>query len=97
MRCQTVTRRRRPDTSKKRVALRSKELSNLWIGSRLQTRVDDYPGQTPSAADLWLERDSELDLNRGCPEGTGPLGAEWLDVYSSMTSPVITCSICARP
>ena len=37
--------------------------TNLWIGVRLQTRFDDYPGQNPSAADLLLERDSELDLN----------------------------------
>ena len=26
--------------------------TNLWIGVRLQTRFDDYPGQNPSAADL---------------------------------------------
>ena len=34
--------------------------TNLWIGIRLQTRFDDYPGQNSSAADLLLERDSEL-------------------------------------
>ena len=41
----------------------------------MQTRFDDYPGQNPCDAELRLERDSELDLNRG-----GPLGAERLDV-----------------
>ena len=41
--------------------------TNLWIGVRLQTWFDDYPGQNLSAADLRLERDSELDLNRGLP------------------------------
>ena len=61
--------------------------TNLWIGVRLQTRFDDYPGQNPSAADLRLERDSELDLNRGRLKGGGPLGAEWLDVYFEYDQP----------
>ena len=52
--------------------------TNLWIGLRLQTRFDDYPGQNPSAADLLLERDSELDLNRGRLKGGGPLAADRL-------------------
>ena len=34
-----------------------------------------------------LEWDSELDLNRGCLEGRGPLGAEWLDVYFEYDQP----------
>ena len=62
-------------------------LTNLWIGVRLQTRFDDYPGQNPSAADLRPERDSELDLNRGRLKGGGPLGAEWLDVYFEYDQP----------
>ena len=49
--------------------------TNFWIGVRLQTRFDDYLGQNPSAADMRLERDSELDLNRGRLKGYGPLGA----------------------
>ena len=53
----------------------------------MQTRFDDYPGQNPSAADLRLERDSELDLNRGRLKGGGPLGAEWLDVYFEYDQP----------
>jgi len=61
--------------------------TNLWIGVRLQTRFDDYPGQNPSAADLRLERDSEFDLNRGRLKGGGPLGAEWLDVYFEYDQP----------
>ena len=61
--------------------------TNLWIGVRLQTRFDDYPGQNPSAADLRLERDSGLDLNRGRLKGGGPLGAEWLDVYFEYDQP----------
>ena len=56
--------------------------TDFWIGVRLQTRFDDYLGQNPSAADLRLERDSELDLNRG-----GPLGAEWMDVYFEYDQP----------
>ena len=54
--------------------------TDFWIGVRLQTRFDDYLWQNPSAADLRLERDSELDLNRGRLKGGGPLGAEWLGV-----------------
>ena len=50
--------------------------TDLWVGIRLQTRFDDYPGQNSSAADLLLERDSELDLNRGRLKGGGPLGAD---------------------
>ena len=61
--------------------------TELWIGVRLQTRFDDYPGQNPSAADLRLERDSELDLNRGRLKGGGPLGAKWLDVYFEYDQP----------
>ena len=61
--------------------------TNLWIGVRLQTRFDDYPGQNPSAADLRLERDSEFDLNRGRLKGGGPLGAQWLDVYFEYDQP----------
>ena len=53
--------------------------ANLWIGLGLQTRFDDYPGQNPSAADLLLERDSELDFNRGRLRGGGPLAADRLD------------------
>ena len=34
-----------------------------------------------------LERDSELDLNRGRLKGGGPLGAEWLDVYFEYDQP----------
>lgn len=34
-----------------------------------------------------LERDSELDLNRGCLKGTGTLGAEWLDMYLEYDQP----------
>ena len=33
-----------------------------------------------------LERDSELDLNRGCLKG-GALGAEWLGVYFEYDQP----------
>lgn len=65
----------------KRADLRSEGRTNLWIGIRLQSRFDGYPSQNPSATGLRLERDSELDLNRGCLKGTGPLGPEWLDVY----------------
>ena len=61
--------------------------TNLWIGIRLQTRFDDYPGQNSSAADLLLERDSELDLNRGRLKGGGLLGADWLDVYFEYDQP----------
>mgnify|MGYP006064209841 FL=1 len=50
-------------------------LTNFWTGVRLQTRFDDYPGQNPSDAELRLERDSELILNRGRLEGGGPHGA----------------------
>ena len=53
----------------------------------MQNRFDDYPGQNPSAADLRLERDAELDLNRGRLKGGGPLGAEWLDVYFKYDQP----------
>ena len=62
-------------------------LTNFWTGVRLQTRFDDYPGQNPSAADLRLERDSELDLNRGRLKGGGPLGAEWLGVCFQYDQP----------
>lgn len=48
----------------------------------MQTRFDDYRGQNPSDAELRLERDSGLDLNRG-----GPLGAEWLGVYFEYDQP----------
>ena len=34
-----------------------------------------------------LERDSELDLNRGRLKGGGPLGAEWLGVYFEYDQP----------
>ena len=61
--------------------------TNLWIGIRLQTRFDDYPGQNSSAADLLLERDSELDLNRGRLKGGGLLTADWLDVYFEYDQP----------
>jgi phosphate-selective porin len=61
--------------------------TNLWIGLRLQTRFDDYPGQNSSAADLLLERDSELDLNRGRLKGGGLLTADWLDVYFEYDQP----------
>ena len=53
----------------------------------MQTRFDDYPGQNPSDAELRLERDSELDLNRGRLKGGGPLGAEWLGVYFEYDQP----------
>jgi len=68
-------------SGEKKADLRSGGRTNLWIGIRLQTRFDGYPSQNPSATDLRPERDSKLDLNRGCLKGTGPLGAEWLDVY----------------
>jgi hypothetical protein len=71
MRCQTVTRRRRPDTTAKKGLTFDPGPTSLWTGIRLQTRFDDYPGQNPSAADLRLERDSELDLNRGRLKGGG--------------------------
>ena len=61
--------------------------TDFWIGVRLQTRFDDYLGQNPSAADLRLERDSELDLNRGRLKGGGPLGAEWLGVCFEYDQP----------
>ena len=54
-------------SGKKGLAYDSEGATNLWIGVRLQTWFDDYPGQNLSAADLRLERDSELDLNRGLP------------------------------
>ena len=62
-------------------------LTNFWTGVRLQTRFDDYPGQNPSDAELRLERDSELDLNRGRLRVGGPLGAEWLGVYFEYDQP----------
>ena len=62
-------------------------LTNFWTGVRLQTQFDDYPGQNPSDAELRLERDSELDLNRGRLKGGGPLGAEWLGVYFEYDQP----------
>ena len=59
----------------------------LWIGIRLQTRFDDYPGQNPSADDLRLERESEFDLNRGRLKGGGTLAADWFDVYFDYDQP----------
>ena len=59
----------------------------LWFGIRLQTRFDDYPGQNPSADDLRLDRESELDLNRGRLKGGGTLAADWFDVYFEYDQP----------
>ena len=76
MRCQTATRLGSTcATEKKGLTYDPEGPTNFWIGVRLQTRFDDYPGQNPSAADMRLERDSELDLNRGRLKGYGPLGA----------------------
>ena len=77
---------------KKRADLRPRGPTNFWIGVRLQTRFDYYPGQNPSAADLRLERDSELDLNWGRLKGarhSAPIG--WTYTLS-MTSLAMTCS-----
>ena len=59
----------------------------LWIGIRLQTRFDDYPGQNPSADDLRLDRESELDLNRGRLKGGGTFAADWFNVYFEYDQP----------
>ena len=76
MRCQTATRLGSTfATEKKGLTYDPEGPTNFWIGVRLQTRFDDYPGQNPSAADMRLERDSELGLNRGRLKGYGPLGA----------------------
>ena len=75
MRCQTATRLGSTFASEKKGLTYDPEgPTNFWIGVRLQTRFDDYPGQNPSAADMRLEWDSELDLNRGRLKGYGPLG-----------------------
>ena len=88
MRCQTATRLGSTfATEKKGLTYDPEGPTNFWIGVRLQNRFDDYPGQNPSAADLRLERDLELDLNRGRLKGGGSLGAEWLDVYFKYDQP----------
>ena len=61
---------------RKRADLRSEGRTTLWIGTRLQTQFDGYPRENPSASDIRLEQDSELDLNRGRLKGRGPFGAK---------------------
>ena len=86
--CQTVACRRRAGTAAKRgLTCYPKGPTILWIGIRLQTRFDDYPGRDPSFADLRRERDSDLDLNRGRLRGGRPLGADLLDVYFECDQP----------
>jgi len=53
----------------------------LWLGFRLQTRLDTFPTSPVAAQDLRLDVDTELELNRARIKGGGTLFFDWLDVY----------------
>jgi hypothetical protein len=61
--------------------------TDLWLGVRLQTRFDTFPGSLTSVDDLLAEPDARLSLKRGRIKGGGTLFRDWLNVYGEYNFP----------
>lgn len=61
--------------------------TDLWLGLRFQTRIDNRPGDLETPESLSGGHDAELELRRGRIKGGGTLWWEWLDVYAEYDFP----------
>lgn len=61
--------------------------TSLWLGLRVQARLDTLPGSFATADDLRAGAESKTEMRRARLKGGGSLLADWFEVYSEYDIP----------